>query len=104
MASEDGKVNTVVPGSPADKAGLAPAMSIAAVNGRKYSGQRLRDGISESVARGNVELLVIDGDRFRTVTVEYNGGPRYLELARHPEHADTVAAILKARVKPSEEK
>jgi predicted metalloprotease with PDZ domain len=103
-AAEDGKINSVVPGLPADKAGLAPAMHIAAVNGRKFSGQRLKDGIAESVAKGKLELLIIDGEQFRPVTIDYNGGPRYLELTRHPEHGDTLAAILKNRTKPAEEK
>jgi predicted metalloprotease with PDZ domain len=104
VASEEGKVNSVTPGSVADKAGLAPTMSIAAVNGRKFSGQRLRDGIAESVAKGNLELLIVDGDRFRPLTLDYNGGPRYLELTRHPDHADTLAAILKNRTEPAKEK
>ncbi|HYR59610.1 MAG TPA: hypothetical protein VEO95_13310, partial [Chthoniobacteraceae bacterium] len=95
IAAEDGKINTVVPGSPADKAALAPAMTIAGVNGRKFSGQRLKDAIADSVTLRKVDLLVIDGDVFRNVALEYADGPKYLELTRTPDHADTLAAILK---------
>jgi predicted metalloprotease with PDZ domain len=94
-AAEDGKINTVVPGSPADKAALAGGMTIAGVNGRKFSGQRLKDAIADSITLGKVELLVIDGDVFRNVVLNYAEGPKYLELTRTPEHSDALAAILK---------
>ena len=32
---------------------------------------------------------------FRTVAITYAEGPKYLELTRTPEHAETLAAILK---------
>ncbi len=101
-AGDDGKVGSVVPGSPADKAGIAPTNMIAGANGRKFSTQRLKDAIADSPARGNVELLIVDGEKFRTVVLEYNGGLRYLELTRDGDHQDTLAAILKARTKPGE--
>jgi S1-C subfamily serine protease len=48
----------VVPESLADKAGLAGGMTITGVNGRKFSSQRLKDGIADSPTQGKVELLV----------------------------------------------
>jgi len=95
-AMEDGKLGTIVPGSPADKAALAPGMTIAGVNGRKFSGQRLKDAIAESVTERKVDLLVLDGDVYRTISVPYQDGPKYLELTRTADHADALAAILKA--------
>lgn len=94
-AAEDGKIGAIVPRSPADKAGLAGGNVIAGVNGRKFSGQRLKDAIADSVSLGKVELLVVDADVFRTVVIPYADGPRYLELTRTPEHSDALAAILK---------
>jgi predicted metalloprotease with PDZ domain len=91
---EDGKIGLVVPGSVADKAGLASAMTITGVNDRKFSGQRLKDGIADSVTARKVELLVLDGDTFRTVALPYADGPRYLELIRTKDHPDTLTAIL----------
>jgi predicted metalloprotease with PDZ domain len=91
---EDGKISNVVPGSVADKAGLANGMTISGVSGRKFSGQRLKDGIADSVTARQVELLVLDGDTFRTVTLPYTDGPRYLELIRTKDHPDTLTAIL----------
>jgi predicted metalloprotease with PDZ domain len=94
-AAEDGKIGSIVPRSPADKAGLASGNVIAGVNGRKFNGQRLKDAIADSVSLGKVELLVVDADVFRTVVLPYADGPRYLELTRTPEHSDALAAILK---------
>jgi predicted metalloprotease with PDZ domain len=103
-ASDDGKILSVTPGSPADKAGLADAMVISGVNGRKYTSQRLKDGIADSVTRGNVELLILDGDTYRTVKLDYSEGPKYLELARTPERPDVLAAILKPVTRDEEKK
>lgn len=94
-AAEDGKIGAVIPRLPADKAGLAAGNVIAGVNGRKFSSQRLKDAIADSVSLGKVELLTVDGDVFRTVVIPYADGPRYLELTRTPEHSDALAAILK---------
>jgi predicted metalloprotease with PDZ domain len=104
IAAEDGRINTVVPGSPADKAALASGMMISGVNGRKFTTQRLKDGIADSVTARKIELLILDGDTFRTVTLEYSEGPKYLELTRTSEHPDTLAAILKPLTKDEEKK
>ncbi len=96
---EDGKLGTIVPDSPADKAALAPGMIVTGVNGRKFSSQRLKDAISDSVTERKVDLLVLDGDTFRTISVPYQDGPKYLELTRTADHANTLAVILKAVTK-----
>jgi hypothetical protein len=38
--------------------------------------------------------LLLDGEQFRTVTVEYADGLRYLELVRNRERPDVLGAIL----------
>lgn len=95
VATEDGKISSVVPGMPADKAGLAGGMTITGVNGRRFSSQRLKDAIADSVARSKVNLLILEGDTFRDVIVDYSDGPKYLELIRTADHPDTLGAILK---------
>jgi hypothetical protein len=77
-------------------------MVISGVNGRKYSGQRLKDAVAESIARRKVELLLLDGDQFRNVDIEYADGPRYLELVRITERADLLAQVLKPVTKDDE--
>lgn len=92
---DDGKIKSVVPGRPADKAGLANGMTIVGINGRKYNGERLKDAVADSVAKREVEMLVLQGDAFQTVKLEYSGGARYLELVRRNDRPDVLTAILK---------
>ncbi|MDZ4860469.1 MAG: hypothetical protein SGI88_15950 [Candidatus Hydrogenedentes bacterium] len=97
---EDGKIrSTVIPGSPVDTAKLGPGTSIIGVNGRKFSTQRIKDAIKDSLTNENIELLVLDGDAYRTVTLDYKDGARYLELVRDESRPDYLAAICAARTK-----
>lgn len=96
--SSDGSVSgALVPGMPADVAGLAPGMKVVGVNGKKFTLDRFRDAIKDSTTRRNVELLILDGDLFKTFTLPYAEGARYLHLVRHEDSPDRLAAILKAR-------
>jgi predicted metalloprotease with PDZ domain len=94
-----GVVRAVDPELPGDKAGLAPGMKVIAVNGKKFSLNRLRDAIADSVTRKKVELLIEDGEDFRTVVVAYADGLRYLELERVSTKPDVLGEILKPRTK-----
>ncbi len=94
-----GIVQAVAPGLPGDKAGLAPGMKVIGVNGKKYSNNRLRDAIADSVTRKTVEFLLEDGEDFRTVTIPYADGLRYLELSRVATQPDVLGEILKPRTK-----
>lgn len=98
-AGEDGKIGSIIPGLPADKAGLASGMVITGVNNRKFSTQRLKDSIADSPTARKIDLLILDGDTFRNVSLDYSGGPRYLSLVRTADHADTFAEILKPMTK-----
>lgn len=91
---DGGKITSVVPGSPGDKAGLAPDMQLVGVNDRKFSGQRLKDAVADSVVRHSVDLLLLDGEIFRTVPISYSGGSRYLELVRDSDQPDLLTAIF----------
>ena len=96
---EDGKVIAIVPGGVADKAGIAPAMTISGVNDRKFSGQRLKDAIADSTTRQKVDLLVLDGDVFKSIVLNYAEGPKYLELTRVAERSDFLGEIGKPTAK-----
>jgi predicted metalloprotease with PDZ domain len=97
--TDEGKVTTVVPGMPADKSKLAAGMLVVGVNSRKFSGQRLKDAIADSVANRGVELLILEGDTFRTVRIDYAEGSKYLELIQRPDRTDVLGAIFKPTVK-----
>jgi predicted metalloprotease with PDZ domain len=91
----DGKLLTVVPRMPGDRARLAPGMKVIGVNGKTFSRQRLLDALADSVASKKVELLLLDRDEFRTIILDYADGPRYLELVRDTSKPDLLDAILK---------
>ncbi|MGC8639780.1 MAG: sugar-binding protein [Isosphaeraceae bacterium] len=93
--SFDGQITDVVPGMAGDRARLAPGMKVMGIGGRLFSAQRLHDALVESVTRHKVELLVLEGDRFRTVVLDYSGGPKYLQLVRDQSKPDLLADILK---------
>ena len=99
-AGEDGKVIAIVPGGIADKAGIAPAMTISGVNDRKFSAQRLKDAIADSPTRQKVELLVLDGDVFKNIALNYAEGPKYLELTRIADRPDLLGSIGKPTQSP----
>ncbi len=91
----EGKVADVIPGMIGDKAGLGPGMKVIGVNGKVFNAQRLNDALAESVTRKKIEFLLIQGEHFRTVVLDYADGPRYLELVRDNTKPDRLAEILK---------
>lgn len=98
--SGDGTIRSnIVPGLAAEKAGLAANMKVVAVNSRTFSKDRLRDAIADSTAKRAIEFLVLDGDTYRTYTLDYADGPKYLELARDTDRPDVLEQILKAKRK-----
>ncbi len=74
VAGSEGAVSAVIWDSPAFKAGVDVGTTIAAVNGQSWSRDRLLAAIA---AKAPVKLLLRTGDRYRDVTVDYRGGPRY---------------------------
>ncbi|MEO0513564.1 MAG: hypothetical protein AAF108_11845 [Planctomycetota bacterium] len=90
----NGSIATVLLGSPADNIGLAPEMRIQAINGFSWSRQRFADALKGSAIKANLELMMTDGDRYVTKTIEYDNGPRYMTLVRDPEQPDRLTDIL----------
>ncbi|HEX2123372.1 MAG TPA: M61 family peptidase [Thermoanaerobaculia bacterium] len=94
VLKEDGAVRDVILGLPAANAGVGPGMKLIAVNGRRWTRELLDTAIEE---RGPLELLMENGEFFRTYTVDYRGGPRYPHLARDDARADTLASVISPR-------
>ena len=89
----------VVPGKPADVAGVAPDMKLVAVNGRKYSDDVLRDAIAATKQSGRIELLCENKEFYRTYTLDYHEGHRYPALTRDTAVHDYVSEILAQQAK-----
>ncbi len=93
---EDGYIIDVLPGSPADKAGLSSAMKLVAVNERRWSPELLRDAIKSAAGnRAPLDLLIENADYFKTCKVDYHGGEKYPTLVREPSKPDLLTEILK---------
>jgi predicted metalloprotease with PDZ domain len=99
---EDGDlVSDVIPGSPSAQVGIAPGMKLIAVNGRRWNPESLREAIRQAkVGREAIELLIENGDFFRTYRVEYHGGERYPHLERIAGKADLLSDIAKMKAAP----
>jgi predicted metalloprotease with PDZ domain len=81
--AQDGKVSQVQWGGPAFDAGVAPGVLLLAVNQRAYKAETLRAAIvANKDGSAPLELLLRDGDLFRSVRVDYRGGLRYPRLER----------------------
>lgn len=94
--NDKGGIHDVIAGSPAWKAGIAPGSTVAAVNGRKYSPDVLRDSLREGKNGGpNLELIVVNGDYYKTFVIDYHGGERYAHLVRDESKPDLLGEIIK---------
>jgi predicted metalloprotease with PDZ domain len=93
---EDGRIIDVIPRSPADRAGIGPAMKLVAVNGRRWSPEFLRSALKAGTTNlAPIELLVENHDFFKTCAVDYHQGEKYPQLERDTDQPDLLADILK---------
>lgn len=83
-AGSDGVLTDVQWGGPAFKAGLTQGLTIVAVNGEAFDGDKLKAAVTAAAKPENplVELLLKDGSRYRTVKIDYRGGLRYPRLEK----------------------
>jgi predicted metalloprotease with PDZ domain len=93
LVDDDGLIPDIVPDSPAAKAGLAPGMKLAAVNGRRWTHEILREAVRAS-NKQPVEILVENGDYYRSYKIEYAGGERYPKLERDGSKPDLLTKII----------
>jgi predicted metalloprotease with PDZ domain len=90
-------IDDVVPGSPADNAGLMPEAKIIGVNGRAFSFDVLKDAVADTTRGRPLELVVNNRGHLQTFTLAYNGGPRYPHLERLAGKADLLTELGKPR-------
>jgi predicted metalloprotease with PDZ domain len=93
-AGSDGVVSDVVVGSPADKAGIGAGMQVLAVNGVRWSPERLRDALTQSRTSGHVTLNVQNDDVVKDLALEYRDGVREPHLERVTGTPDVLAQII----------
>ena len=79
-------------------AGLTVGTQIAAVNGRDFDADALKDAIKGAAGNGpSPELLIHDGDLYRTVKLDWHGGLRYPRLQKVGTGEGTLDALLAPR-------
>ena len=80
------------------KNALAVGTQIVAVNGTAYTGERLKEAIRDAKRDGSaIELLVKNGDRYRTIRMDYHDGLRYPHLESVAGAPARLDQILTAR-------
>jgi hypothetical protein len=66
-----------------------------AVNGRNFSGDAIKQAIKAAANGGAApQLLVHDGDVYRTVALDWRGGLRYPRLEKTGKGPGTLDALL----------
>ena len=94
----DGRVQDSVWGGPAFRAGVVSGMEVVAVNGRRFTPEIFSAALRATKSSTEpMQLLVVNDDYYRTVSVDYHGGPRYPHLVRIDGKPDMLSEIIKAR-------
>jgi predicted metalloprotease with PDZ domain len=98
MVGNDAKVTRVLWDSAAFNAGISVGTEIVAVNGRKFDADALKQAIKAAAGNGAAaELLIHDGDVYRTVKLDWHGGLRYPRLEKVGKGPGTLDALLAPR-------
>lgn len=99
VVRRDGRVDRVLWDSPAFRAGMSRVLTVLAVNGVAYKGERLAAAITAGKSgKAPLDFLVREGDGFRHLQIDYRDGLRYPRLERVDEAVERLdAGILKAR-------
>jgi predicted metalloprotease with PDZ domain len=93
---DKGGIQDVIMNSVAWKAGISPGMNLVAVNGRKYTPDILHEDLKAAQGNGpKIELLVTNGDFYKTVTLDYHLGEKYAHLVRVESTPDILTEIIK---------
>lgn len=96
---KEGKLVRVMWGSPSFQAGLSTGDTLLAVNGHSYKAERLKDAITDAKitdakGSGKVELLLKNGELYRSVPVSWRGGLRYPRLERIEGTPDRLSPLF----------
>ncbi|MFL6829866.1 MAG: M61 family metallopeptidase [Sphingomicrobium sp.] len=98
VVGNDGKITSVLWDSAAFNAGIAVGSEVVAVNGRQFDADALKRAIRAAAGnRPAPELLIKDGEVYRTVKLDWHGGLKYPRLEKAGRGAGTLDALLAPR-------
>lgn len=84
--------------SPAFQAGITIGDQLLAVNGRTYKAEAMAAAIKAAkTTPAPIQLLLKNGEVYRTVSIDYNGGLRYPKLERIEGVPDRLTTLLTAK-------
>ncbi|WP_278070744.1 M61 family metallopeptidase [Brevundimonas sanguinis] len=98
MMNKANKITSVLWGGPAFEQGLTSGWEVVAVGGRAASADALKEAVT--AAKGSsesIELILKNGDVFKTVRFDYHDGLRYPHLERIEGTPDRLGEILAPR-------
>ncbi len=96
--SAKGEIADVRWDGPAFNAGLSPGMTVVAVNNKEFSGDALKDAVTEAkTGKAPIELLVKNFDEYKTIRIDYHDGLKYPHLERDKSVPDTLTTLYKAK-------
>lgn len=96
VVGADGEILDVTPGKAADRGGIGAGMKLIGVNMRRYTPALLQAAVTATKDGGKLELLLENGDFFRSVTLDYRDGARFARLER-TSGPDLFEQILQPR-------
>jgi predicted metalloprotease with PDZ domain len=98
LLDESGNIVDTVEGMLAATAGIGPGMKIVAVNGQRFTADRLSDALKAGKNSSDpLELLVENTDYYKTYKLDYHGGEKYPHLVREESKPDVLTEIITAR-------
>src|ERR1043166_1752837 len=94
IVKDDGTVEDVAYGRLAQKAGIAPAAKLIAVNNRQFTPTVLRETVQHTAMNAQtIELLVKNGEYYSVHRIDYQGGEKYPHLERDETKPDILSKI-----------
>jgi predicted metalloprotease with PDZ domain len=98
---ENGNVTQVQWDGPAFNQGVTVGTQVVAVSGVSFSAETLRRAITaaKDAASPPIELLLKNGDQYRTVAIDYREGLRYPRLERVASARDYLGELLAPRTR-----
>jgi predicted metalloprotease with PDZ domain len=98
VIDREGKITAVQWDGAAFNAGMTVGSQIIAVNSRKFDADELKQAIKGAVGNGpSPALLILDGNVYRTVKLDWHGGLRYPRLEKTGKGPGTLDALLAPR-------
>lgn len=95
----NGRITSVIWDGPVFRAGLTTGVTVLAVNGQAFDGDRLKAAVKATKTGGTIEFLYRQGDAYKTAKLDYRGGLRYARLERIEGAPDLLGDILSPRAK-----